>query len=383
MGRDAKRAKQARRDKRRRAAGGSGGEVPPWFEAAMRERWEGWNRAIAAGLMEEGAETKYHFTPDGKVLSVAVGKSGQILANGQRLTPSFAEQLHREMPFLAGMVTFYENNQAAGRGLEGGPEDGVTLLEPPGPPEEMPPVDEAALAKARATTEALVRQGKVSGAVGAMVIPSQRGVMFAVGGVDRELYVNGQVLTEQLAARLCARTCRTSPRTWPGPRPGVRSGRTRRRRTVPSSWAAAPIRTATACTDDQRQGPRRLLPPGSLDAVPVQRLGANRSRRRSFCWMPRPRTRRLSEISSSSRTFWARTLPMSGSDSMRVRTGILRTASEPLASTSASDSLPCLSASLTSARSLRAAAAFSRAARRCSGLNGGRAMRGGPLDVPK
>lgn len=200
MGRDAKRAKQARRDKRRRAAGGE--EVPPWFEVAMKERWEAWNRAIAAGLMEEGAETKYHFTPDGKVLSVAVGKSGQILANGERLTPSFAEQLRREMPFLAGMVAFYENNQAAGRGLEGAPEDDVTVLEPPGPPQALPPVDEAALARARAATEALVRQGKVGRAVGAMVIPSQRGVLVAVGGVDGELYVNGQALTEQWAARL-------------------------------------------------------------------------------------------------------------------------------------------------------------------------------------
>lgn len=202
MGRDAKRAKQARRDKRRRAVGGA--EVPPWFEAAMKERWEAWNRAIAAGLMEEGAETKYHFTPDGKVLSVAVGKSGQVLANGQRLTPSFAEHLRREMPFLAQMVTFYENNQAAGRGLEGGPEDGVTALEPPRVPDPLPPVDEAALAKARAATEALVRQGKVAGAVGAMVIPSQRGVLVAVGGVDGELYANGQALTEQWAARLRA-----------------------------------------------------------------------------------------------------------------------------------------------------------------------------------
>lgn len=97
----------------------------------MKERWEAWNRAIAAGLMEEGAETKYRFTPHGKVLSVAVGKSGQILANGERLAPSFAEQLRGEMPFLDGMVTFYENNQAASCGLEGGTEDGVAALEPP------------------------------------------------------------------------------------------------------------------------------------------------------------------------------------------------------------------------------------------------------------
>ncbi|MFF1358542.1 hypothetical protein [Streptomyces sp. NPDC058297] len=76
--------------------GGGDDGVPPWFEAAMKERWAAWNRAIAAGLMEEGAEAKYHFTPDGKVLSVAVGKSGQILANGQRPT---ANGRSRGLPF--------------------------------------------------------------------------------------------------------------------------------------------------------------------------------------------------------------------------------------------------------------------------------------------
>lgn len=168
----------------------------------MRERCEAWDRAIEIGLMEEGAETKYHFTPDGKVLSVAVGKSGQILANGERLTPSVADRLRIEMPFLAGMVTFYENNQAAGLGLDGGPEDGVTLLEPPRPPDPLPPVDEMALARTREATEALVREGKVAEAVGAMVVPSQRGVLVAVGGVDGELYANGQALTQQWADRL-------------------------------------------------------------------------------------------------------------------------------------------------------------------------------------
>ncbi|MFF3787239.1 hypothetical protein [Streptomyces sp. NPDC001933] len=76
-----------------------------------------WDRAVDTGLMEGGTETKYHFTPDGEVLSVAVGRSGQVLANGERLTPSVAERLRMEMPLLTGMVTFYENNQLAGRGL--------------------------------------------------------------------------------------------------------------------------------------------------------------------------------------------------------------------------------------------------------------------------
>ncbi len=48
----------------------------------------------------------------------------------------------------------------------------VVMPEPPGPLGPLPPVDEAAMARARAVTEALVRQGKVSGAVGAMVAVS-------------------------------------------------------------------------------------------------------------------------------------------------------------------------------------------------------------------
>ncbi|MGW0469551.1 hypothetical protein ACWDX6_30535 [Streptomyces sp. NPDC003027] len=70
----------------------------------------------------------------------------------------------------------------------------VVMLEPPGPADPLPPVDEVAMARARAATEALVRLGKFAGAVGAMVIPSQRGVLVALGGVDGELYVNGQAL---------------------------------------------------------------------------------------------------------------------------------------------------------------------------------------------
>ncbi|SCG12872.1 hypothetical protein GA0115260_120433 [Streptomyces sp. MnatMP-M27] len=58
-----------------------------------------------------------------------------------------------------------------------------------------------------------------------------------------------------------------------------------------------------------------------------------------------------------------------GRDSSRARTVILRMASESLASTSRSDSLPRLRASLISARSLRAAVASSKAARRCSGVS--------------
>ncbi|WP_234315338.1 hypothetical protein [Streptomyces globisporus] len=48
-----------------------------------------------------------------------------------------------------------------------------------------------------------MRQGKVAEPVGAMVIPAQRGgVLFAVGGLNGELYVNGQALTGQWAEEL-------------------------------------------------------------------------------------------------------------------------------------------------------------------------------------
>jgi hypothetical protein len=58
----------------------------------------------------------------------------------------------------------------------------------------MPPLK--AIAVAQKATAVLVRQGNASEAVSAMVIPAQRGVLFAVAGGDRELYVNGQALPE-------------------------------------------------------------------------------------------------------------------------------------------------------------------------------------------
>lgn len=194
---------RAERDASRRP-GGRPMAAPPFPQAEIERIGRAWDRAIDTGLMEDGAETKYHFGPDGKVLSVAVGRSGQVLANGMRLTPSVAERLRTEMPLLAQMVTFYENNQLAGRGLDGAPEDGVMPLRGAPAPQPMLPVDEKALAGAKAATAVLVRQGKVSEPVGAMVIPAPRGVLFAVGGRDGELYVNGRALTQQWADDLRA-----------------------------------------------------------------------------------------------------------------------------------------------------------------------------------
>lgn len=96
------------------------------------------------------------------MLSVALGRSGQVLANGERLTPSVVERLCKQMPLLAGMVTFYGNNQLAGRGLDGARGRGDAPLLPPGGPDPMPPVDQAALADTQAATAVLVRQGKVA-----------------------------------------------------------------------------------------------------------------------------------------------------------------------------------------------------------------------------
>ncbi|MCL6732571.1 hypothetical protein [Streptomyces neyagawaensis] len=71
-----------------------------------------------------------------------------MLANGERPTPSVAERLREEMPPLAGMAPFYENNQLVGRGLDGAPQDGVIPPLPPTGPEPMPAVGEEALAEA-------------------------------------------------------------------------------------------------------------------------------------------------------------------------------------------------------------------------------------------
>ncbi|WP_327180818.1 hypothetical protein [Streptomyces sp. NBC_01334] len=102
-------------------------------------------------------------------------------------------------------------------------------------------MDEKALADAQAATSVLVRQGKVSEPVGAMVIPAQHGVLFAVGGRDGELYVNGRTLTRQWADDLRAEV------------PDLASDVTRLQATC-AEWLDAPpqdrtLALAGACTD--------------------------------------------------------------------------------------------------------------------------------------
>ncbi|MFB8353027.1 hypothetical protein [Streptomyces niveus] len=157
--------KRASRDARRQT-GARPLTAPAFPEDEIERVMRLWDRAIDSGLMASGTDVTYHLGPDGTVLSAAVGWSGQVLANGERLTPSVAEHLRAKMPLLAGMVTFYENNQLDGRGLDGAPEDGVLPLPDPTGPGPVPPLDEKALADAQAATAVLVRQDKVSQPVG-------------------------------------------------------------------------------------------------------------------------------------------------------------------------------------------------------------------------
>src|SRR3954454_10935100 len=133
----------------------------------------------------------------------------------------------------------------------------------------------------------------------------------------------------------------------------------KRSTTLPFPTPEGPARTISV---PRRTRPRYFLP----------NFVSNCSR----CLLPNPRTRRVAEMSSSSMIFWARTLPTPGSDSSTVETFILPSVSSLSAflSTSASVRLPDLSSPLTSARFLRAAAAFFSASARCSGVSVGSAM---------
>src|SRR3954467_10712902 len=133
----------------------------------------------------------------------------------------------------------------------------------------------------------------------------------------------------------------------------------KRSTTLPFPTPEGPARTISV---PRRTRPRYFLP----------NFVSNCSR----CLLPNPRTRRVAEMSSSSMIFWARTLPTPGSDSSTVDTFILPSVSSLSAflSTSASVRLPDLSSPLTSARFLRAAAAFFSASARCSGVSVGSAM---------
>ncbi len=120
-------------------------------------------------------------------------------------------------------------------------------------------------------------------------------------------------------------------------------------------------------------------PRSSARLVSADRQTSRNSFSSAIRWFaPSPRTRRDSAIPSRSIICLARTLPTPGIDSRSADTFILPTTSSvwPSLRTCGRLVAACLSLFLISARSLRALAAFSRAAARCSGVRGGRATRG-------
>lgn len=111
------------------------GAVPTFPEGAALRVMKAYDQAVAEGLMAEGEEVRYHLVGE-QVLGVALSVSGDVLANGRVLTEEWALELCRRLPTLVSVVSFYADNQAEGRGLDGGPEDGVSMLGNP----EAPPV---------------------------------------------------------------------------------------------------------------------------------------------------------------------------------------------------------------------------------------------------
>ena len=96
----------------------------------------------------------------------------------------------------------------------------------------------------------------------------------------------------------------------------------------------------------------------------------------SRCLAPRPRTRRLAEMSSSSMIFWARTLPTPGSDSSTFDTFILPTMSScpPLDSIVLQRSLAGLQLALQLRALLPRLGGLLEGFGRCSGVRSGSAM---------
>jgi hypothetical protein len=106
MGRDARRAKQARRDKRKRLEAVGSGDFAPISEL---ERLAGaWDEAVRTGLMEDGNDVSYHRLSKGRVISTAIGLDGQVLVDGRELTAAWADELRRSKPAFAGLVDIFE-----------------------------------------------------------------------------------------------------------------------------------------------------------------------------------------------------------------------------------------------------------------------------------
>ncbi|MFF6981431.1 hypothetical protein ACFZAV_27910 [Streptomyces sp. NPDC008343] len=87
---------------------------------------------------EARAKWRYHRTPDGQMLCAALRDDGRIALNSEILEPEVAGRLRQQMPQFAHLITFYLDNQEAGRGLQGAPVDRTPLPGPSGPPPEPP-----------------------------------------------------------------------------------------------------------------------------------------------------------------------------------------------------------------------------------------------------
>ncbi|PVC80751.1 hypothetical protein DBP19_35190 [Streptomyces sp. CS090A] len=95
------------------------------------------------------ARKRYHCTPNGQMLCAVLRDDGRIALNSEILAPEVADRLRQQMPQFADLITFYFDNQEAGRGLQGAPIDRTPLpgpssssLEPPmpdGTPVTAPP----------------------------------------------------------------------------------------------------------------------------------------------------------------------------------------------------------------------------------------------------
>ncbi|MEU8892554.1 hypothetical protein [Streptomyces sp. NPDC048442] len=84
------------------------------------------------------ATTRYHRSPDGQMLCAALRDDGRIALNSEILNPEVADRLRRQLPRFAHLITFYLDNQEAGRGLQGAPVDRTPLPGPLSPFVEPP-----------------------------------------------------------------------------------------------------------------------------------------------------------------------------------------------------------------------------------------------------
>ncbi|GLW19921.1 hypothetical protein Stsp01_66640 [Streptomyces sp. NBRC 13847] len=148
--------------------------APTVPDSDFRRIGEAWNRAIDIGLVDESAKAQYHCTPDGKLLPFALDKTGQIVVDGEQLTPRVANRLRGEVPLLAQLVSLYRENHAARlrRRLDEVAADEVSLLrEPSGPDLLLRVVPTAVHLVAWKAAEPLLPTGKGAEAA---AIPFQR-----------------------------------------------------------------------------------------------------------------------------------------------------------------------------------------------------------------